>query len=60
MRYKIGRFLQLFGLILLPVGMAGNLAQPDVFGPASVLVIMVVGAAIFTIGYFLQQSGKPR
>jgi hypothetical protein len=59
MRYKLGRFLQLLGLILLPVGMAGNLAQPDIVGPTGVLVILVVGGAVFTIGYLLQQSGKP-
>jgi hypothetical protein len=60
MRYKIGRFLQLLGLILLPVGMAGNLAQPKEISPGIVLITLVTGAAIFTIGYLLQQSGNPR
>ena len=60
MLYKIGRLLQLLGLILLPVGMAGNLAKPDEFRPPSVLVTLAAGGVVFTIGYLLQQAGKPR
>ena len=60
MLYKIGRFLQLVGLILLPVGMAGNLARPNEFRLPSVLFTLAAGGAVFTIGYLLQQAGKPR
>jgi hypothetical protein len=60
MLYKTGRFLQLLGLILLPVGMAGNLAKPEDFGPRGVLLTLGAGAVVFTIGYLLQQAGKPR
>jgi hypothetical protein len=59
MLYKIGRYLQLVGLILLPVGMAGNLARPEDFGPGSVLITMAVGGSIFTLGYLLQRAAKP-
>jgi len=60
MLYKIGRLLQLLGMILLPVGMAGNLARPDDYGTRSVLFTLAAGGAVFTIGYLLQQAGKPR
>jgi hypothetical protein len=58
MLYKTGRFLQLIGLILLPVGMAGNLARPEEFGTTSVFVLLLVGAGIFTLGYLIQQMAR--
>jgi hypothetical protein len=60
MLYQTGRILQLAGLLLLPLGMAGNLARPDEYGTQSMLATMVVGGVIFTIGYFLQKAGRPR
>jgi hypothetical protein len=60
MLYKLGRFLQLAGLILLPVGMAGNLARPEDFGTTSLFVILMIGGGVFTIGYLLQQIARPR
>jgi hypothetical protein len=60
MLYKIGRLLQLVGLILLPVGMAGNLARPEDFGTRSILAMLAVGGGVFTAGYLLQQASKPR
>jgi len=60
MRHKIGRFLQLVGLILLPVGMAGNLARPEDFGTTSLFVMLMVGGCVFTVGYLLQQTARPR
>jgi hypothetical protein len=60
MLYKIGRFLQLVGLILLPVGMAGNLAHPKEFNTQSMLAMLAVGGGVFTAGYLLQQASKPR
>ena len=58
MLYRIGRFLQLLGLILLPVGMAGNLAGE--YGTRGVLITLAAGGVVFTIGYLLQQAGKAR
>jgi hypothetical protein len=60
MLYKVGRFLQLVGLVLLPVGMAGNLARQEDFGTTSVFVILLIGGGVFTIGYLLQQAARPR
>jgi hypothetical protein len=56
MLYKIGRFLQFVGLVLLPVGIAGNLARPDEFGLWYTLGISAAGMAVFTLGWLLQQA----
>jgi hypothetical protein len=58
MLYKVGRFLQVVGMIVLPLGVAGNLARPDQIDVRTSLTISGVGVAIFVIGYLLQQAGK--
>jgi hypothetical protein len=60
MLHQTGRFLQVIGLLLLPLGMAGNLARPEEYGPQSMLITMAIGCVIFTIGYLLQRTGRPR
>ncbi len=59
MLYKVGRFLQVIGLfVLMPLGVAGNLARPDQIDLRTSLTISGVGVAIFIVGYLLQQAGK--
>ncbi len=58
MLYKLGRVLQLIGLILLPVAMAGNIA--DRTSEAEMLKVVGVGIAVFLVGWLLQRAGKPR
>lgn len=60
MRYKLGRTLQLIGLVLLPIAMAGNLARPDAFGLWYTLGLSSIGVLAFTLGWLLQQSSKPQ
>jgi len=59
MLYKLGRFLQLVGLLILPVGVAGNVARPEMVGVRASLVIAVGGILVFMVGWLLQQVGKP-
>jgi hypothetical protein len=59
MLYKIGRFLQFVGLVLLPVGIAGNLARPGEFTVWYTLGVSGAGMALFTLGYLLQQAARP-
>ena len=60
MLYRIGRLLQLVGLVLLPVGMAGNLMQPQEYSLGYTLIVSGIGVAVFTVGWLLQQAGgKP-
>ena len=58
MLYKIGRFMQVVGMIVLPLGVAGNVARPDEIDLRASLTISAVGVAIFLVGYLLQQAGK--
>ncbi len=58
MVYKLGRVLQIVGLILLPVAMAGNLVPEQAVSLGNMLTLMIVGVVIFFIGWTLQQVGK--
>lgn len=63
MLYRIARLLQLIGLILLPVAIAGNL-QEVAGGPRKLtvkesLTLSAVGVGVFVVGWFLQQKATP-
>jgi hypothetical protein len=59
MLYKIGRFLQLVGLLLLPLAIAGNLSPENPLSLGASLTLSSVGILIFFAGWLLQQtSGK--
>ena len=58
MLYKVGRILQFVGLIILPIAMAGEIAESYSLG--RMLVWASVGIGIFGIGWLTQQAaGKP-
>jgi hypothetical protein len=58
MLYKLGRFLQLVGMLILPAAIAGNLAREDVVDLKTSLLISGAGVAVFVVGYLIQQLGK--
>jgi len=58
MLYKLGRFLQLLGLLVLPVGVAGNIARPEMVGVRATLAIATAGIAVFAAGWGLQQLSR--
>lgn len=59
MLYKLGRLLQLIGLMLLPLAIAGNLApEPQGIGLWTSLKMSAGGVLIFGLGYWLQQMGR--
>jgi hypothetical protein len=65
MLYRIGRSLQVVGMILLPIAIAGNLAPGDQPGTNQLdlrtsLTISAVGILVFVLGYLIQQAGRPR
>jgi len=51
-RRRVGRALQLIGLLVLPFGIASELAEKVGLGQS--LLIAAAGALIFYIGYVLQ------
>ena len=57
MIYTLGRFLQLVGLCILPVGIAGNAL--DKMSERDMLIIMGAGVLVFIVGWLLQRAGRP-
>jgi hypothetical protein len=60
MLYKVGRFLQVLGLILLPVAVAGNVAREDQINLKVSLTLSALGVGVFVLGWWLQQATRPR
>jgi hypothetical protein len=58
MRYRLGRFLQLLGLLIAPVGLAGTLARPDLMGEREELAALGLGILIFAVGWLLQRGAR--
>jgi hypothetical protein len=57
--YAIGRFLQLAGLLILPIAIAGNLADERLNLKES-LELSTVGILVFSAGWLLQQGTKKK
>jgi hypothetical protein len=57
--YRLGRFLQLLGLLIAPVGIAGNLARQDQVSTGTELGILVAGVIVFAIGWLIQRGSRP-
>jgi hypothetical protein len=60
MLYKIGRLLQLLGLILLPAAIAGNLTPEPALDLRASLTLSAIGMLVFALGWLIQQAGRPR
>ncbi len=58
MLYSLARLLQLAGLIILPVAIAGNMADERLSLKQS-LMLSAVGVVVFVIGWLLQQGTRP-
>jgi hypothetical protein len=58
MGYRIARFLQLAGLIVLPVAISGNVA--DKLDLKESLTLSTVGCLVFFCGWILQQTCRPQ
>jgi hypothetical protein len=54
-RYRIGRLLQLVGLLILPFAIASELMEKVHLGQS--LLIAAAGAALFYVGVQLQRGG---
>jgi hypothetical protein len=59
MLYTIARVLQLIGLLILPIAIAGNIADERLNLRES-LELSTVGILIFAAGWLLQQGSKKR
>jgi hypothetical protein len=57
--YGLGRLLQLVGLVLLPIAIAGNVANERLSLKES-LSLSALGVVVFSVGWLLQQGSRPR
>jgi hypothetical protein len=56
MFYKLGRLLQLLGLLILPIGIAGNVAEK--LDLRESLSLSAVGVVVFLAGWVIQQGTR--
>jgi hypothetical protein len=61
--YRLARFLQVLGMLIVPLALAGNLAQaagaPINLDVKQMLMLAGLGILIFYIGHALQQRTRP-
>jgi hypothetical protein len=60
MLFRLGRGLQLAGMIVAPVGVAGNVVRPEQVSVQDSLSVAAVGVALFASGWLLQQVARPK
>ena len=58
MAYKLGRFLQFLGLVILPIAISGDIAKKVDLKQS--LMLSSAGVLVFFVGWLLQQAGRPR
>lgn len=58
MLYRLGRLLQLAGMIMLPLAIAGNLAPENPLELRTSLMLSGIGIVVFIVGWLIQQAGK--
>jgi hypothetical protein len=56
MLYKLGRLLQLIGMLILPAAIAGNFAGQ--LATKGELILLGIGVLVFYIGWRIQEAGK--
>jgi hypothetical protein len=56
--YRLGRLLQLAGMIVLPLAIAGNLTEKITV--SGMYQMTFVGIGLFLAGWLIQQVGKPQ
>lgn len=62
--YRVARVLQFIGLVLVPIAVAGNLAEiaqvPNALSLKESLLLAGVGIGCFFVGWLLQERVKPQ
>lgn len=57
MSYRLGRFLQVLGLLIIPIGMAGNILYKDTIRESHMLLTALIGSAMVGLGWYIQGRG---
>jgi uncharacterized membrane protein YGL010W len=60
MLYRLGRVMQVIGLVMLPIAIVANLAPERAVSLWTSLTWSAIGIGIFFLGWMLQQAGRRR
>jgi hypothetical protein len=58
--YRLGRVMQMIGMVLLPLAIVANLSPTDPVDLKTSLTMSGVGVLVFGLGWLVQQAGKPQ
>ena len=58
--YRLGRLLQLIGMIMLPLAIVANISPTEQVDLKTSLMMSGAGILIFGLGWLIQQAGKPQ
>jgi hypothetical protein len=58
MLYRLGRVLQVIGMILLPLAIAAQIAPERAIDLKTSLTLSGIGVLIFFLGWLIQQAGR--
>ena len=58
MLYRLGRVLQVIGMILLPLAIAAQIAPERAIDLKTSLTLSGIGVLIFFVGWLIQQAGR--
>jgi uncharacterized membrane protein YGL010W len=58
MLYRLGRLLQVTGMIVLPLAIVANVAPEHAVDLKTSLTFSGIGVAIFFVGWLIQQAGR--
>jgi hypothetical protein len=59
MLYRVGRFLQVVGMVTLPLAIAGQLVPENPMSVGTMMTLTGVGVGVFVLGWLLQQGARP-
>ena len=60
MLYRLGRLLQLVGMVVLPLAIVAQIAPDHQISLGTSLTFSGIGVAIFFMGWLIQQAGRRR
>jgi hypothetical protein len=60
MLYRVGRLLQVTGMVILPLAIVANLAPERSISLGQSLTFAAIGVLIFVLGWLIQQAGRRR
>jgi len=58
MLYRLGRFMQITGLVILPIAIVANLAPERSVSLWTSLTCSGIGIGVFFLGWLIQQAGR--